>query len=246
METSDEAPDPWLTEPRWPKETCVMWQGRSREGKSARSDSADAANALHARFEATVMPHLDAAYNLARWLSGSPSDADDVVQEAYLRAFRFFGGFEDKEDGNARAWLLAIVRNTWFTEWRRRTNLADGTPYDEEIAGDEALPGWSDEAGVDPETLAVRKDEVHLVHRALEALPMAFREVLVLRELEDMSYKEVAAVTGVPIGTVMSRLARGRKMLAGAVRAVQSQDKPNVRLLRKSGPGQREESGNGK
>jgi RNA polymerase sigma factor (sigma-70 family) len=227
-------------------ETRAMWQGRSKESKSSRSDGADAAQALHARFETMVVPHLDAAYNLARWLSGSPSDADDVVQEAYLRAFRFFGGFEDKDDGNARAWLLAIVRNTWFTEWRRRVNLADATPYDEEIAGDEALPGWSDESGADPETLAVRRDEVHLVHRALETLPVAFREVLVLRELEDMSYKEVAAVTGVPIGTVMSRLARGRKMLAGAVRTAQSQDKPSVRLVRKHGPGHAEESGNGK
>ncbi|KDR34862.1 RNA polymerase sigma factor [Caballeronia grimmiae] len=210
-----------------------MWPSRSRAEKSP-----------HARFEATVMPHIDAAYNLARWLSGSASDADDVVQEAYLRAFRFFSGFEGGEEANARAWLLAIVRNTWFTEWRKRVHMADGTPYDEDIAGDETLPGWSDEAGVNPETLAVRKDEVHLVHRALEALPLAFREVLVLRELEDMSYKEVAAITGVPIGTVMSRLARGRKMLAGAVRAAQC-DRPSVRLVRKSGPGHSEESGNG-
>jgi RNA polymerase sigma factor (sigma-70 family) len=223
-----------------------MWQGRSRESKSARRESVDPAHALHARFEAIVVPHLDAAYNLARWLSGSPSDADDVVQEAYLRAFRFFGGFEDKEEGNARAWLLAIVRNTWFTEWRRRVNYADSTPFDEDIGGDETLPGWSEEAGVDPETLAVRRDEVHLVHRALEALPITFREVLVLRELEDMSYKEVAAITGVPIGTVMSRLARGRKMLAIAVNAAQTQDKPNVRLIRRAEPGQKEESGNGK
>jgi RNA polymerase sigma factor (sigma-70 family) len=233
-----------------------MWPGRSRESKSARREAdgaayaanaeARAAAALHARFEEIVVPHLDAAYNLARWLSGSPADADDVVQEAYLRAFRFFGGFEDKDDGNARAWLLAIVRNTWFTEWRRRVNYADSTPFDEEIGGDEALPGWSEEAGADPETLAVRRDEIHLVHRALETLPIAFREVLVLRELEDMSYKEVAAVTGVPIGTVMSRLARGRKMLAAAVNVAQAQDRPNVRLIRKAGPGQREESGNGK
>ncbi|QSN62770.1 MULTISPECIES: RNA polymerase sigma factor [unclassified Caballeronia] len=210
-----------------------MWPSRSKVDESP-----------HARFEATVMPHLDAAYNLARWLSGSPSDADDVVQEAYLRAFRFFSGFEDGDESNARGWLLAIVRNTWFTEWRRRVQLADATPYDEEIAGDQALPGWSDDAGVSPETLAVRKDEVQLVHRALESLPLVFREVLVLRELEDMSYKEVAAITGVPIGTVMSRLARGRKMLAAAVRAAQG-DRPNVRLVRKSEPGHSEESGNG-
>ncbi|BAN25463.1 RNA polymerase sigma factor [Caballeronia insecticola] len=223
-----------------------MWQGRSRQEKSGRGERADA-QAAHARFEAMVMPHLDAAYNLARWLSGNASDADDVVQEAYLRAFRFFGGFEGGEEANARAWLLAIVRNTWFTEWRRRVQLADATPYDEELGGDEALPGWSEEGAADPETLAVRRDEIHLVHRALEALPVAFREVLVLRELEDMSYKEVASVTGVPIGTVMSRLARGRKMLAGAVRAAQGgQDRPSVRLVRRAGPGHSEESGNGK
>ncbi|WP_250535209.1 RNA polymerase sigma factor [Caballeronia sp. AZ10_KS36] len=210
-----------------------MWPSRSKVDESP-----------HARFEATVMPHLDAAYNLARWLSGSPSDADDVVQEAYLRAFRFFSGFEDGDESNARGWLLAIVRNTWFTEWRRRVQLADATPYDEDIAGDQALPGWSDDAGVSPETLAVRKDEVQLVHRALESLPLVFREVLVLRELEDMSYKEVAAITGVPIGTVMSRLARGRKLLAAAVRAAQG-DRPNVRLVRRPEPGHSEESGNG-
>jgi RNA polymerase sigma-70 factor (ECF subfamily) len=228
------------------KETRAMWPSRSKEDKSGRRGQAGA-EAVHARFEAMVMPHLDAAYNLARWLSGSATDADDVVQEAYLRAFRFFGGFEGGEEANARAWLLAIVRNTWFTEWRRRVQLADATPYDEELGGDEALPGWSEEGAADPETLAVRRDEVHLVHRALEALPIAFREVLVLRELEDMSYKEVASVTGVPIGTVMSRLARGRKMLAGAVRAAQGgQDKPSVRLVRRAGPGHSEESGNGK
>lgn len=166
------------------------------------------------------------------------------MQEAYLRAFRFFSGFQNGDEANARGWLLAIVRNTWFTEWRRRVQLADATPYDEDIGGDDALPGWSDDAGADPETLAVRKDEVHLVHRALEALPVVFREVLVLRELEDLSYKEVAAITGVPIGTVMSRLARGRKMLAAAVRAAQG-DRSSVRLVRKAGTGHSEESGNG-
>ncbi len=211
----------------------MIWPGRSKADEFPQ-----------ARFEATVMPHLDAAYNLARWLSGSASDADDVVQEAYLRAFRFFSGFQNGDEANARGWLLAIVRNTWFTEWRRRVQLADATPYDEDIGGDDALPGWSDDAGADPETLAVRKDEVHLVHRALEALPVVFREVLVLRELEDLSYKEVAAITGVPIGTVMSRLARGRKMLAAAVRAAQG-DRSSVRLVRKAGTGHSEESGNG-
>lgn len=171
------------------------------------------------RFAEVALPHLDAAYNLARWLSGSASDADDIVQEAYLRAFRFFDSFRG---GNARAWLLAIVRNTWFSEWRRRCDAADGTPFDEVIHGDERLPGWIDDVGSDPETLAVRREDVHLVHRALEQLPVEYREVLVLRELEDMSYRDIAIVAGIPIGTVMSRLARGRRLLGAAVQAAQA------------------------
>ncbi|MFC5475586.1 RNA polymerase sigma factor [Paraherbaspirillum soli] len=170
------------------------------------------------RFEELALPHLDAAYNLARWLTGSASDADDVVQDAYLRAFRFFDGFHGD---NARAWLLAIVRNTWFTEWRRRSDAADDTPFDDALHDDERLPGWDDEIGSDPETLAVRRDDVDLIHRALAALPVEYREVLVLRELEDMSYRDIATVTGIPIGTVMSRLARGRHLLCAAVRKAQ-------------------------
>ena len=172
------------------------------------------------RFAEVALPHLDAAYNLARWLSGSANDADDIVQEAYLRAFRFFNTFHG---GNARAWLLAIVRNTWFSEWRRRSDAADGTPFDEVLHGDERLPGWVDDIGSDPETLAVRRDDAKLVHRALEQLPVEYREVLVLRELEDMSYRDIASVAGIPIGTVMSRLARGRQLLCTAIRAAQMQ-----------------------
>ncbi|SUA93395.1 RNA polymerase sigma factor [Pandoraea pulmonicola] len=172
------------------------------------------------RFEALALPHLDAAYNLARWLSGSASDADDIVQEAYLRALRFFDGFRGE---NARAWLLAIVRNTWLTEWRRRSDAADGTPFDEASHGlyDERLPGWDETSPGDPEMLAVRRDECALVREALASLPVVFREVLVLREIEDMSYREIETIVGVPAGTVMSRLARGRQMLAAAVRAAQ-------------------------
>jgi len=170
------------------------------------------------RFEELALPHLDAAYNLARWLTGSASDADDVVQDAYLRAFRFFDGFHGD---SARAWLLAIVRNTWFTEWRRRNDAADDTPYDDALHDDERLPGWADEICSDPETLAVRRDDVDLIHRALGVLPVEYREVLVLRELEDMSYRDIATVAGVPIGTVMSRLARGRRLLCTAVRKAQ-------------------------
>jgi RNA polymerase sigma factor (sigma-70 family) len=194
------------------------------------------------RFDEIMLPHLDAAYNLARWLSGSPADADDVVQEAYLRAFRHFDGFTGD---TSRAWLLAIVRNTWFTEWRKRAQHADTTPFDEQLHGDEQLPDWNDELYGDPEKLAVRQDEIELVHRSLRALPVEYREVLVLRELEDMSYREVAAVVGVPIGTIMSRLSRARWLLAGEVRLAQAgAGRQPVRLV-KTPPADPERSRNG-
>ena len=194
------------------------------------------------RFDAVMLPHLDAAYNLARWLSGSPTDADDVVQEAFLRAFRFFDGYEGD---NPRAWLLAIVRNTWFTEWRRQHNRADSTPYDDSLNVDDQLPGWADESGEDPEKLAVRQDETELVHRALATLPVEYREVIVLRELEDMSYRDVAAVAGIPIGTVMSRLSRARRLLCTAVRAAQGGSEQQAIRLVKTPPAGPEESKRG-
>jgi len=155
------------------------------------------------RFEAAVLPHLDSAYNLARYLTRDVHDAEDVVQEAYLRALRYFGGYRG---GDARAWLLAIVRNTFHT-WRRRERHQDeATEFDEDrhsevIEG--AHPGALLDTALDREAL----------ERALERLPTEFREVLVLRELEGMSYKEIGAVVGVPVGTVMSRLARARERL---------------------------------
>jgi RNA polymerase sigma factor (sigma-70 family) len=194
------------------------------------------------RFDQVMLPHLDAAYNLARWLSGSATEADDVVQEAYLRAFRFFDGYTGD---NPRAWLLAIVRNTWFTEWRKHRHQADATPYDDSLQVDEQLPGWSDESGDDPEKIAVRQDETELVHRALAMLPVEFREVIVLRELEDMSYKDVAVVAGIPIGTVMSRLSRARRLLCSAVRVAQGNpEQPAIRLV-KTPPASAEESKRG-
>jgi RNA polymerase sigma-70 factor, ECF subfamily len=156
------------------------------------------------RFEQTVLPHLDAAYNLARWLTRNDHDAQDVTQEAFLRAFRFFDGYQG---GNVRAWLLTIVRNTCYT-WlhQNRTPAADEV-FDEEIHSPELSGGGSPEiqvlAGADKETL----------RRALEELPDVFREVLVLREVEGMSYKEIADVASVSLGTVMSRLARARARL---------------------------------
>jgi RNA polymerase sigma factor (sigma-70 family) len=182
------------------------------------------------RFEKVMLPHLDAAYNLARWLSASATDADDVVQEAYLRAFRFFDGYQGD---NPRAWLLTIVRNTWFTAWRKHRHGADAIPYDDSREGDDQLPGWNDGSGEDPETLAVQSEDTELVHRALAGLPVEYREVLVLRELEDMSYRDVAAVAGIPVGTVMSRLSRGRRLLGAAVRAARAEsERPAVRLVK--------------
>ena len=199
-----------------------------------------------ANFEQTILPHLDAAYNLARWLSGSASDADDVVQDAFLRAFRFFDTFDGD---NARAWLLAIVRNTWFSEWRRRhpSHQSESVPFDDETTPEDALPGWDVASPDNPETLIVRRDEIRLVHRALSALPPEYREVVVLRELEDMSYRDIATVAGVPVGTVMSRLSRGRRLLGKAVRSMQEEtaDNTGVRLVRSSNDPDEEKSNHG-
>jgi RNA polymerase sigma-70 factor, ECF subfamily len=155
-------------------------------------------------FEQAVLPHLDAAYNLARWLTRNEQDAQDVTQEAFLRAFRFFEGYQG---GNMRAWLLTIVRNTCYT-WLHQNRPPDSAEvFDEEIHSNE-LSG-----GADPELQVLANADKATVHRALEELPGIFREVLVLRELEGMSYKEIADVAGVSLGTVMSRLARARTRL---------------------------------
>ena len=154
-------------------------------------------------FEETVLPHLDAAYNYARWLTKSDTEAQDVVQDACVRAMRYFATLRD---GNARAWLFAIVRNTWYSRLSRPATVLESTPLDD--ARDE-LP---DEA-LGPEALLLQQHAVARVRGALEQLPSDFREVIVLRELEGLSYKEIASVVQVPIGTVMSRLARGRDRL---------------------------------
>ncbi|WNC88307.1 RNA polymerase sigma factor [Paraburkholderia sp. FT54] len=161
------------------------------------------------RFQQMVLPHLDAAYNLARWLCGNASDADDVVQEAFMRAFRFFDTFRGD---SARPWLLAIVRRTWYTEWRRRASSHETVEFDDTM-DDATFDGWS-VGGADPQALLIRDEDTKLVHEALAQLPVEYREVLMLRELEEMGYREIAAVADVPIGTVMSRLARGRRKLA--------------------------------
>ena len=155
------------------------------------------------RFEAQMLPHLDAAWNLARWLTRNDHDAEDVVQEAFLRAIRFFDGFHGAQ---GRPWLLAIVRNTAYS-WMEK-NRAGGVPLAEDGSHDGA-----EEAG--PEVLAIRGDERRRLNAALTRLPAEYREVMVLRELEDLSYREIAQVASIPVGTVMSRLARGRKLLSG-------------------------------
>ena len=159
------------------------------------------------RFEAQVLPHLDAAHRLARWLCRSPGEADDVVQEAFLRAFRAFGTLRSPD---ARAWLLAIVRNCHLSalaEQRRRSF----EPLTEEL--EEQSQSATARPAPDPERASIEHDERRSLERLIAALPAEHREVLLLRELEDLSYREIATVTDVPIGTVMSRLARARAAL---------------------------------
>ena len=160
--------------------------------------------ATRERFEQAVLPHLDAAYNLARWLTRNDEDAQDVAQESFLRALRFFDGYQG---GNMRAWLLTIVRNTCYTWLHQNRPPASAVEFDEEIHSDEVS------GSADPEIQVLANADKETVRRALSELPEIFREVLVLREMEGMSYKEIADVTSVSLGTVMSRLARGRTRL---------------------------------
>jgi len=150
-----------------------------------------------------LLSHLNAAYNLARWLTRDDTDAEDVVQEAYLRAFKHYRTFNG---GDGRSWLLAIVRNTFYTWLQQNRGPERQTPFDEEIH-------TAEEDHLNPEALLLQKASNQLVRQAIEELPAEFREVIVLRELEGLSYKQIADVTEIPVGTVMSRLARGRKRL---------------------------------
>jgi RNA polymerase sigma factor (sigma-70 family) len=163
------------------------------------------------RFGDLALPHLDSAFNLARWLTRDDNDAQDVVQEAYLRALRSFNGFRGD---NARPWLLAIVRNTCYTWLAQHRRAEVEVSYDDDVhGGDDRAEGSGGAHAVNPETILARHDDVRLVDLALSQLPVGYREVIVLRDIEDLSYKEIAAVSGLPIGTVMSRLSRGRKLL---------------------------------
>jgi RNA polymerase sigma-70 factor, ECF subfamily len=155
------------------------------------------------RFDRAILPHLDAAYNLARWLTRDENEAADAVQDACLRALRFIGSFRG---GDGRSWLLAIVRNTCYSRLKRSADRENQTEFDDEIhsSGNETA---------NPEVLLERGRDAEMLRHALEELPEEFREVIVMRELEGMGYKEIAEVAGVPIGTVMSRLARARQRL---------------------------------
>jgi RNA polymerase sigma factor (sigma-70 family) len=154
-------------------------------------------------FEAAMLPHLDAAHNLARWLLRNEQDAQDVVQEAYLRAFKSFGGFHGS---NGRAWLLTIVRNTSYTLLKKNHAVDLTTTFDEEIHG-------SGQESVSPATILEHAEDAELVKQAMDELPAEFREILALRHQEGLSYKEIADIAQIPLGTVMSRLARARDKL---------------------------------
>ena len=160
-----------------------------------------------ASYEEALLPHLDAAYNLARWLTRDERDAEDVVQEACLRALKHFGAFKG---GDARPWLLAIVRNTYYT-WIQRNRLQEtATPFDEE-------QDTHISEAPDPEMLLLQETDKQVLRHALSKLPTEFLEVIVLREFEELSYQQIADLTQIPLGTVMSRLARARRRLAQTV-----------------------------
>lgn len=163
-------------------------------------------------FERSVLPHIGAAYNLARWITRNDHDAEDVVQESYMRAFRYFDKFQG---GDGRAWLLKIVRNTCFT-WLRQNRphevaeSLDDTEYEVQVQS------------ADPELLSIEKNRREILLGAIETLPAEFKEVLVLREMEGLSYREISEISSVPLGTVMSRLARARRRLIDQLQPIRT------------------------
>jgi len=158
-----------------------------------------------ARFEHRVMPHLNACYNLARWLTRNSHDAEDLVQESFVRAFRSFDNFEGKDEDAGRAWILTVVRNTCYT-WLRKVANQPTDEFDEQL---HTIPEKSEDA----ESILLNEAALGSLNECLEALPVEFREAIILRELEELPYKEISIIARVPVGTVMSRLARGRKRL---------------------------------
>jgi RNA polymerase sigma-70 factor (ECF subfamily) len=180
-----------------------------------REDQDDFQKGKVTSFEEAMLPHLDAAHNLAKWLLRNEQDAQDVVQEAYLRAFRSFGGFHG---GNGRAWLLTIVRNTSYTLLKKNRAADLTTTFDEEIHG-------SSDESVSPATILEHGEDAELIKEAIDELPAEFREIVVLRHQEGLSYKEIADIAQIPPGTVMSRLARARGKLKEYLAARIGKDK---------------------
>jgi RNA polymerase sigma-70 factor (ECF subfamily) len=167
-------------------------------------------------FEQVVLPHMRAGYNLARWLLRNDHDAEDVMQEAIVRAFRFFDGFSGT---NPRAWLLTVVRNSAYSFLQQNRPRELGTEFDEELHTEPASNGRTSET---PEVLLLRSAQQRFLNEAVEALPVEFREVFLLREMEGLSYKEIADLARIPIGTVMSRLSRARRQLQAVARREQA------------------------
>src|SRR4051794_15912804 len=191
-----------------------------RARRSILSAMYPAENLRRARFEQLALPHLDSAYQLARWIARSADDAEDIVQDAYLRAFRYFETFRGEE---AKPWLLSIVRHTAFS-WLRRNRPAELQSLVEDLPPARLDPALAPAQPRDPETLLLERLDRARLDRLIEGLPPQFREVLVLRELEELSYKEIAEIAAVPIGTVMSRLARARRQLLEAWRQEQHEE----------------------
>jgi RNA polymerase sigma-70 factor (ECF subfamily) len=175
----------------------------SRKSTSSREHSVLKDPSKSARFEQLLIPHLNTAFSLARWLTRDESRAQDVVQEAYLRAF---SSFDSLRGADPRPWLLSIVRNVCYTLLRRQNASGSSTPFNEEFHEAPA-------EDCNPEELQLRSANLEVLRQALAQLPTEFREALILREFEDLSYKQISEVTGVPIGTIMSRLARARQKL---------------------------------
>jgi RNA polymerase sigma factor (sigma-70 family) len=172
----------------------------------------------HARFARLVLPHLDDAYSLARWITGSRADAEDVVQDACLRAFRAIGSFGD---GSARAWVLTIVRNTAYT-WLRKNRPSAVLVVEDLESVETALANRGDPGAETPETALIAKADTACLQAAIGALPTPYRETLIMRDVQGLSYREIAEVTAVPIGTVMSRLARARNRVIKTIGRTES------------------------
>ena len=177
------------------------------------TDTRKSASEDYARFTSVVMPHLDAAYNLAHWLTGNRTDAEDVVQDASLRAFRAIDKFAG---GNARAWVLCIVRNT-ACSWLRKNRPTAVVTVDDLEAVEAAYAKPADREDETPEAALIAKADAEHLRAAIAALPTPFRETLVLRDIEGLDYREIAEATEVPVGTVMSRLARARGRLIATI-----------------------------